>query len=160
MIAKKNTDKKYYKILNALESEGFIDYNIGLNDLSEKINSDNIYCSFTDIEHIFAYCHCGPLIRQIEIPYNAKIFTEIYDNIPIYHSNKIIVGLGYKLNSISTIKYFVENGAKISVSRYEIIKWAINYGGKYIYNYLLSKLSPEETKEALAELKACGYLSK
>ena len=146
MLPKKK--ETYYKIMNSLDVEGDFSYDLEYNDFSYT----DFKPYFTDIKHVFAYCNSGSFVREIEIPYDGNIekFHDKELDIPVYSSDKIIVGLGHRLNSEGTIKYLIESGADVTVNDYAIIKWSIIHGDKWIYKYLINLFDDKE-KDIISE---------
>jgi len=97
-------------------------------------------CYFTDIKHIFAYLHYGPIICTVTLPegetpiYCPESMIQDGPEIHGWYATKVILGEPQVIN-LDVIKSLIEKGADSRVDEYNLILWAFRYNYD-VYNYL------------------------
>lgn len=159
--------KRFYKVLDALETKNGYHYHTGFNDLtpipveSAYRGINHMICYFTDVEHIFAYLNYGPIIRSVTMPkgtepvYDPEMDAEI--TLPGWYSDKVILGRPHEI-TVSFIKKLIRQGARIDANDYEIFRWAIMRNPK-VFWYVLSMIHGTSVeKYVISDLKYRGFI--
>lgn len=159
-------NRRFFKVLNAANYRDGWEYDDGINDLRNIINSDNkpFYSYFTNIKNILYYLNYGPCFREVFIPTTVPfIYTSIdeitqFDKIEEFYFNYIKLG-PIKLFNCKNIKWLIENGADISCNgTYYIIEWALMHDFETFY-YLQDLIGNTEAwKYKIEEIESRGFL--
>lgn len=143
---------KYYQILpKNLTVEGF-QYHEGVNIIPDDIiwelnkqhedydgphgNYDENYeYYFSDAEHILAYCCCGDLIAEVEVPEDATLYD--YNDKKI--ADTIILKNIKPLWNLDVFDQLVQEGADIRENEYAALRYASKNGYSDIVQYLVEQ---------------------
>ena len=136
------TNKSFWKITNEEENHHGFQYKNGLNVDTQKFQKSGTCVKgglyFTDSENIYNFFNYGVWLREVFVPYDAKMVLDPGTDTKKYRANKLYLGNRYPLYDIRTLKKFpwlCKNNTDITNwaaknGHLETLKWIRANGGK------------------------------
>jgi hypothetical protein len=148
----------YYKITNQDEIHHKLQYKTGLNvdvlpfNPSGDCESGGIYFARKDI---LAFLDCGPWIRKVTIPEDAKVY-ENPGSPKKWKADKVILGRRSKITT-KKIKQLIEEGADLRADNSGVLRWAVWNGHLGIVKLLLKNGADPKANDSYALRWAAEY---